>query len=38
LAIILSEILQEKITKYKIKIFATDIDDESLNQKFKASK
>jgi two-component system, chemotaxis family, CheB/CheR fusion protein len=30
LAIILSEILQEKITKYKIKIFATDIDDESL--------
>lgn len=30
LAIILSEILQEKITRYKIKIFATDIDDESL--------
>lgn len=30
LAIILSEILQEKISKYKIKIFATDIDDESL--------
>ncbi len=30
LAIILSEILQERITKYKIKIFATDIDDESL--------
>lgn len=30
LAIILSEILQEKITKYKVKIFATDIDDESL--------
>ncbi len=30
LAILLSEVLQEKITKYKIKIFATDIDDESL--------
>ncbi|MCT7570417.1 chemotaxis protein CheB [Aliarcobacter butzleri] len=30
LAIILSEVLQEKITKYKVKIFATDIDDESL--------
>lgn len=30
LAIILSEVLQEKITKYKIKIFATDIDEESL--------
>lgn len=30
LAILLSEILKEKITKYKIKIFATDIDDESL--------
>lgn len=30
LAIILSEILQEKITKYKIKIFATDIDEEAL--------
>lgn len=30
LAIILTEILQEKISKYKIKIFATDIDDEAL--------
>lgn len=30
LAIILSEILKEKINRYKIKIFATDIDDESL--------
>ncbi len=30
LAIILHEILQEKIGKYKIKIFATDIDDEAL--------
>jgi len=30
LAIILSEILKEKINKYKIKIFATDIDDEAL--------
>ncbi len=30
LAIILSEILKDKITKYKIKIFATDIDDEAL--------
>lgn len=30
LAILVSEILQEKISKYKIKIFATDIDDESL--------
>jgi len=30
LAILLSEILKDKITKYKIKIFATDIDDESL--------
>jgi len=30
LAILLSEVLKEKITKYKIKIFATDIDDESL--------
>lgn len=30
LAILLSEILKEKITKYKIKIFATDIDDEAL--------
>lgn len=30
IAIILSEILQEKISKYKIKIFATDIDDEAL--------
>ncbi|RXJ91141.1 hypothetical protein CRV01_02365 [Arcobacter sp. CECT 8983] len=29
-AILLSEILKEKISKYKIKIFATDIDDESL--------
>lgn len=30
LAIMLSEILKERITKYKIKIFATDIDDEAL--------
>lgn len=30
LAILLSEILEDKILKYKIKIFATDIDDESL--------
>ncbi|MCD6258354.1 MAG: hypothetical protein J7J31_02005 [Helicobacteraceae bacterium] len=30
LAILLHEILQEKISKYKIKIFATDIDDEAL--------
>jgi len=30
IAIILSEILKEKISKYKIKIFATDIDDEAL--------
>jgi len=30
IAILLSEILQEKISKYKIKIFATDIDDEAL--------
>lgn len=30
IAIILAELLQEKITKYKIKIFATDIDDEAL--------
>lgn len=30
LAMILSEILKEKISRYKIKIFATDIDDESL--------
>lgn len=30
IGIILSEILKEKISKYKIKIFATDIDDESL--------
>jgi len=30
LAILISEILKEKVTKYKIKIFATDIDDESL--------
>jgi two-component system, chemotaxis family, CheB/CheR fusion protein len=30
LAIILSEILKDKISRYKIKIFATDIDDESL--------
>ncbi len=30
LSILLHEILQEKITKYKIKIFATDIDDEAL--------
>jgi len=30
LAIILSEILGEDISRYKIKIFATDIDDESL--------
>ena len=30
IAIILSEILQENIERYKIKIFATDIDDESL--------
>jgi len=30
LAIILSEILKDKINRYKIKIFATDIDDESL--------
>lgn len=30
LAIILSEILKDKVNRYKIKIFATDIDDESL--------
>lgn len=30
LAILLCEILGEKVSKYKIKIFATDIDDESL--------
>ncbi|MDZ7818301.1 MAG: CheR family methyltransferase [Aliarcobacter sp.] len=30
LAILLSEVLKEKINKYKIKIFATDIDDEAL--------
>jgi len=30
LAIILSEVLEEKLERYKIKIFATDIDDESL--------
>ncbi len=30
IAILLSEILEEKISKYKIKIFATDIDDEAL--------
>lgn len=30
LAIMMSEILHEKLNKYKIKIFATDIDDESL--------
>lgn len=30
IAIILSEILGENISKYKIKIFATDIDDEAL--------
>jgi len=30
IAILLSEILQDKISKYKIKIFATDIDDEAL--------
>ena len=30
LAILLHEILQDKIGKYKIKIFATDIDDEAL--------
>jgi len=30
LAILLHEVLQEKISKYKIKIFATDIDDEAL--------
>lgn len=30
LAIILADILKEKINKYKIKIFATDIDDEAL--------
>ncbi|MBD3824442.1 MAG: hypothetical protein IE916_08045 [Epsilonproteobacteria bacterium] len=30
LAIMLCEILKEKVNKYKIKIFATDIDDESL--------
>ena len=30
IAILLSEILQDKIGKYKIKIFATDIDDEAL--------
>lgn len=30
LAIILSELLKDKINRYKIKIFATDIDDESL--------
>lgn len=29
-AIMLSEILQDKISKYKVKIFATDIDDEAL--------
>ncbi|MAC82586.1 MAG: PAS fold family protein, partial [Arcobacter sp.] len=29
-AILLSEILEDKISKYKIKIFATDVDDESL--------
>jgi len=30
IAILLSELLQEKISKYKIKIFATDIDNEAL--------
>lgn len=30
LAILISEVLQDKVSKYKIKIFATDIDDESL--------
>lgn len=30
LAILLCEILKERITRYKIKIFATDIDDEAL--------
>lgn len=30
LAILLNEVLQDKISKYKIKIFATDIDDEAL--------
>lgn len=30
IAIMLSEVLGEKVSKYKIKIFATDIDDESL--------
>ncbi|MGM0518950.1 MAG: CheR family methyltransferase [Campylobacterota bacterium] len=30
IAIILSEALQDKISRYKIKIFATDIDEESL--------
>jgi|GEM_PF-377452 len=30
LAILLSDVLGEKISKYKIKIFATDIDDEAL--------
>lgn len=30
IAILLSEVLGDKISKYKIKIFATDIDDESL--------
>lgn len=30
IAIILAELLEDKISKYKIKIFATDVDDESL--------
>ncbi len=30
IAIVLSELLKDKISKYKIKIFATDIDEESL--------
>lgn len=30
LAILISEVLKDKVDKYKIKIFATDIDDESL--------
>lgn len=30
LAIVISEVLKDKVDKYKIKIFATDIDDESL--------
>ena len=30
IAIILSELLKEKLSKYKIKVFATDIDDEAL--------